>query len=63
MLRTPLIRSDSNLYFFAALYFALLDLLPCLQARGNILLEVLLENLQVPLESDIILLVGKYSLF
>ena len=31
---TPLIRRGSNFYFFAALYFALLDLLPCLQARG-----------------------------
>ena len=30
----PLIRRGSNFYFFAALYFALLDLLPCLQARG-----------------------------
>ena len=30
-----LIRSDSNFYFFAALYFALLDLLPCLQAAGT----------------------------
>ena len=32
---TPLIRRGSNFYFFAALYFAQLDLLPCLQARGK----------------------------
>ena len=32
---TPLIGRGSNFYFFAALYFALLDLLPCLQARGT----------------------------
>ena len=32
---TPLIRRGSNFYFLAALYFALLDLLPCLQARGT----------------------------
>ena len=66
---TPLIRRDRNFYFFVALYFALLDLLPCLQARGiaiRALSEVgqnkvlvffhskdLLENLQVLLESDI----------
>ena len=32
---TPLIRRSSNFYFFAALYFALLDLLSCLQAQGT----------------------------
>ena len=45
-----------------------LDLLPCLQARGtrdcnkcSKSLQVLLKNVQVLLESDIILLVGKHS--
>ena len=32
---SPLIRRGCNFYFFAALYSALLDLLPCLQAGGT----------------------------